>query len=85
MGSCAGSCAAGEVDPRIFWARLLQRIVIPTVTAFVAVVLGAGALGDERECFVVAPHGGEIDDEPGTVVPVDVDGGGTVEHAGERP
>ena len=41
--------AAGEVDPRIFWARLLQRIVIPTVTAFVAVVLGAGALGDERE------------------------------------
>lgn len=41
--------AAGELDPRIFWARLLQRIVIPTVTAFVAVVLGAGALGDERE------------------------------------
>lgn len=41
--------AAGEVDPRIFWARLLQRLVIPTVTAFIAVVLGAGALGDERE------------------------------------
>lgn len=41
--------AAGEVNPRIFWARLLQRLVIPTVTAFVAVVLGAGAIGDERE------------------------------------
>lgn len=41
--------AAGEIDPRIFWARLLQRLVIPTVTAFIAVVLGAGALGDERE------------------------------------
>lgn len=41
--------AAGEIDPRIFWARLLQRLVIPTVTAFIAVVLGAGALADERE------------------------------------
>ncbi len=41
--------AAGDVDPRIFWARLLQRLVIPTVTAFVAVVLGAGVIGDERE------------------------------------
>lgn len=41
--------AAGEIDPRIFWARLLQRLLIPTVTAFVAVVLGAGAIGDERE------------------------------------
>lgn len=41
--------AAGEIDPRIFWARLLQRLVIPTVTAFVAVVLGASAIGDERE------------------------------------
>lgn len=41
--------AAGEVDPRLFWARLVQRLVIPTVTAFIAVVLGAAALGDERE------------------------------------
>ena len=40
---------AGDLDPRIFWARLLQRLVIPTVTAFIAVVLGAGAIGDERE------------------------------------
>ena len=40
---------AGHIDPRIFWARLLQRLVIPTVTAFVAVVLGASAIGDERE------------------------------------
>lgn len=41
--------SAGELDPRIFWARLLQRLVIPTVTAFIAVVLGASAIGDERE------------------------------------
>lgn len=41
--------AAGDVDPRIFWARLLQRLVIPTVTAFIAVVLGAGAVADDRE------------------------------------
>lgn len=41
--------AAGDLDPRIFWARLLQRLVIPTVTAFVAVVIGASAIGDERE------------------------------------
>ncbi|CAN0515324.1 unnamed protein product, partial [Phaeothamnion confervicola] len=41
--------AVGDLDPRIFWARLLQRLVIPTVTAFIAVVLGSGAIGDERE------------------------------------
>ncbi|WP_217915817.1 ABC transporter permease [Miltoncostaea marina] len=41
--------SAGEIDPRIFWARLLQRLVIPTVTAFVAVVIGASAIGEERE------------------------------------
>jgi ABC-2 type transport system permease protein len=41
--------SAGEIDPRLFWARLVQRLVIPTVTAFVAVVLGAAAIGDERE------------------------------------
>jgi ABC-2 type transport system permease protein len=41
--------SAGDIDPRIFWARLLQRLVIPTVTAFIAVVLGASAIGDERE------------------------------------
>ncbi len=41
--------AAGDLDPRIFWARLMQRLVIPTVVAFIAVVLGASAIGDERE------------------------------------
>lgn len=40
---------AGEVDPRIFWARLVQRLIIPTVTAFIAVVIAAGTIGDERE------------------------------------
>lgn len=41
--------AGADTDPRIFWARLAQRLVIPTVTAFVAVVVAAGAVGDERE------------------------------------
>lgn len=41
--------AAGDIDPRIFWARLAQRLVIPTVTAFIAIVIAAGAIGDERE------------------------------------
>ncbi len=41
--------SAGEVEPELFWARLLQRLVIPTVTAFVAVVIGASAVGDARE------------------------------------
>jgi ABC-2 type transport system permease protein len=41
--------AAGEVEPELFWARLLQRLVIPTITAFVAVVIGASAIADERE------------------------------------
>lgn len=41
--------AAGEIEPELFWARLVQRLVIPTVTAFVAVVIGASAIADERE------------------------------------
>lgn len=41
--------AAGEIEPDVFWARLVQRLLIPTVAAFVAVVIGASALGDERE------------------------------------
>lgn len=41
--------ANGHVDPRLFWARLVQRLIIPTVTAFIAVVVGASAIGDERE------------------------------------
>lgn len=41
--------AAGDIDPELFWARLVQRLLIPTVTAFVAVVIGASAIGDERE------------------------------------
>jgi ABC-2 type transport system permease protein len=41
--------AAGDTPPELFWARLVQRLLLPTVTAFVAVVIGASAIGDERE------------------------------------
>ena len=41
--------AAGEIEPVLFWARLVQRLLLPTVTAFVAGVIGASAIGDERE------------------------------------
>ncbi|MGD9694664.1 MAG: ABC transporter permease [Thermoleophilia bacterium] len=43
--------AAGDatVAREVFWARLLQRLVIPTIAAFVAVVLGSSAIADERE------------------------------------
>jgi ABC-2 type transport system permease protein len=41
--------AAGELSPDVFWARLVQRLAIPTIAAFVSVVIGASALGDERE------------------------------------
>ena len=41
--------SAGEIEPELFWARLLQRLVIPTITAFIAVVIGASAIADERE------------------------------------
>jgi ABC-2 type transport system permease protein len=40
---------SGELDPATFWARLVQRLAIPTITAFIAVVVGASALGDDRE------------------------------------
>jgi ABC-2 type transport system permease protein len=43
------AAAGADTDPRIFWARLAQRLVIPTVTAVVAVVVAASAVGDERE------------------------------------
>jgi ABC-2 type transport system permease protein len=41
--------ASSEVDPETYWARLVQRLAIPTITAFVAVVVGASAIGDDRE------------------------------------
>lgn len=41
--------SAGEVAPEIFWARLVNRLVLPTVTAFIAVVIGASAIAEERE------------------------------------
>ena len=41
--------SAGEIEADLFWARLLQRLVIPTITAFIAVVIGGSAIGDERE------------------------------------
>jgi ABC-2 type transport system permease protein len=40
---------SGELDPATFWARLVQRLAIPTITAFIAVVVGASAIGDDRE------------------------------------
>jgi ABC-2 type transport system permease protein len=40
---------AGEVAPEIFWARLVNRLILPTVTAFIAVVIGASAIAEERE------------------------------------
>ena len=40
---------AGQVAPEIFWARLVNRLILPTVTAFVAVVIGASAIAEERE------------------------------------
>ncbi len=39
----------GDVEPEIFWARLVQRLLIPVTAAFVAIVIGAGALADERD------------------------------------
>lgn len=41
--------ARGHVAPELFWAREVQRLIIPTITAFVAVVVGASAIGDDRE------------------------------------
>lgn len=41
--------SAGEVAPEIFWARLVNRLILPTVTAFIAVVIGASAIAEERE------------------------------------
>jgi ABC-2 type transport system permease protein len=41
--------AGGDIEADLFWARLLQRLVIPTITAFIAVVIGASAISDERE------------------------------------
>jgi ABC-2 type transport system permease protein len=41
--------SAGDIEPELFWARLLQRLLIPTITAFIAIVIGASAIADERE------------------------------------
>lgn len=47
--AAAAYAAGGETDPRLFWARLAQRFLIPTVTAVIAIVIAASAVGDERE------------------------------------
>lgn len=47
LAAIAGT--TGDVEPELFWARLVQRLLIPVTTAFVAIVIGAGALADERE------------------------------------
>lgn len=49
VAAAAIFAAAGEIDPRLFWARLVQRLIIPTVAAVIAVVIAASAIGDERE------------------------------------
>lgn len=41
--------SAGEVEADIFWARLVNRLILPTVTAFIAVVIGASSIAEERE------------------------------------
>lgn len=48
LAAVAGAIG-GDVDPEVFWARVVQRLLIPVVAAFVAMVIGAGALADERE------------------------------------
>ena len=40
---------SGEVAAEVFWARLVNRLILPTVTAFIAIVIGASAVADERE------------------------------------
>lgn len=49
VAALAYAASDATVEAEVFWARLLQRLVIPTVAAFVAVVLGSSALADERE------------------------------------
>jgi ABC-2 type transport system permease protein len=39
----------GEVEPETAWARLVQRLLIPVIVAFVAVVIAAGTVADQRD------------------------------------
>lgn len=39
----------GEVEAETAWARLVQRLLIPVIVAFVAVVIGAGTVADQRD------------------------------------
>lgn len=39
----------GEVDPELAWARQVQRLTIPVVVAFIAVVISAGSVSDQRD------------------------------------
>lgn len=45
----AGQRIAGESAPEDAYADLLGGLVIPTVTAFVALILASSAIGDDRE------------------------------------
>ena len=45
----AVATVTADADPGTAWARLVQRLVIPVIVAFVAVVVGAGAVSDQRE------------------------------------
>ena len=44
-----GQRIGGDVDPADAYAGLLGDLLIPTVTAFVAVILAASAIGEDRE------------------------------------
>lgn len=39
----------GDVADNVYWGRLLQHLLLPVVVAFVAVILGAGALSASRD------------------------------------
>lgn len=47
--SAVGQRASDAVDPQEGWTGMIAGLVIPTVAAFVAVILGATAIGDDRE------------------------------------
>jgi len=47
--AAVGQRVGGEVDPVDAFAALLGDLLIPTVTAFVAVILAASSIGEDRE------------------------------------
>lgn len=45
----AVAASLGEVDPELAWARQVQRLIIPVVVAFIAVVISSGSVSDQRD------------------------------------